>query len=158
MSLLVILLLLGLSTWQVTETLHHGSIFSRLREWAAEVDRESAGVRRWLLTPVRALGCPFCLSHWAALLLLGPALLALYASGGWSAAGLAPLLWLSGVRASGLLNDLLHRWNRTPKDENPRLSDATPEQLEQRLIERLGDYQPVEHSPDGERAPTTDRR
>lgn len=118
-----------IATWHLTEVLRHGSIFEPLRAYADLAPR-------WML-PIRALACPFCTSHWAAL----AALLALCSG----FIGHLLLIWLTTVRIANVLNDVLKPWCRTPGQTPPALTlhNATLEDLEREYIKRTGQSLPI---------------
>ena len=90
---------------QITETVHHGSIFGPLRERAA-VWASKRGVRKFLGELVR---CPFCLSHWSC----ATAVVWLWwGSDPWS----WPIYALAATRLAQLLNDVSHPITRSPSD------------------------------------------
>jgi hypothetical protein len=107
-----------LATGQFVETLHHGSIFTGLRLKAFRWQQSSSRILRFAGD---LLSCPFCLSHWAAVLMVTLA----FASA-WDIMLAAPVYWLAAVRAANLLNDLTHEWCRSPAAdvfEPPRDND-----------------------------------
>lgn len=135
MDVLSALLVAALAAQAAVELVNHAQIASGLRlvgDWAE--DRRFWGWRL-LLTPLRAVHCPYCFSHWA-----GAAACAglwwAWPGIGWE---LAAILWLPTVRLSNIFNDLLGARSRTPgRSEDPRLSEASPEEVEMRLLELTG--------------------
>lgn len=92
------------ANWAVIEAIHHGEIFASLRAWL----EAKQGFLPELLT------CPFCLSYWTPLPLLLLCLwhdLTIY-----QLPTLIPLSF-AVTRMSNLLNDVLHKWCRTPRVE-----------------------------------------
>lgn len=100
-------LLCVLSAAQIIEIWHHGSLFALPRAYL-----EARG--GWIS---RLLGCPFCLSPWAGLLVASV----------W--VGSADLIWYFNprllllafaiARATNLLNDATHGWSRLHSDRLP---------------------------------------
>ena len=121
-------LLLPLASCQLVEVLRHGSIFGWLRDAAQAAEQAPKGLR-WVLTPLRALNCPFCFSHWAAAICVGLVFC--------GTPGLIVLLWLSATRAANLVNDLTKTWNRTPpRAPEDVLKGVETEHLEEEFIRR----------------------
>ena len=133
--LLTTLLIGSLLNQALVELVNHGEILQGLRSavygWAESLLFPPL---RWAVMPLRALHCPFCVSHWTGLA---------------TSMGLAPaiglpwwwglLLWLPTVRLSNIVHDLIGDRSRTPgSGMSPRLKDARPEDLEAELMERLG--------------------
>jgi len=105
-------LLIGfLAGGQITETIHHGSIFAGFR-------RSARGWRKsphWILSKAGELiECPFCLSHWACALAVF--WLWLTPAGSlWQ----APMFVFAAVRLSQILNDVTHEVTRSPPSDEP---------------------------------------
>jgi hypothetical protein len=98
-----------LATNQVIETFHHGSIFASLRARA-----ELGGGRL-----AELLVCMFCLSHWAALALVGWFFVSLVwiEDLGWFALATWPVYGFAITRAAQILNDLVRPYSRTPRPD-----------------------------------------
>jgi hypothetical protein len=96
----------ALFNWAAVEAWHHGSIFAKPRAWL-----EAHDPALW----VELLQCPFCLSHWTALL---PTLALMTYDDlhrpWWQWLAL-PVLSLAATRLSNVLNDVLHAYCRTVK-------------------------------------------
>lgn len=97
----------ALSTWQIGESVRHGSIFESLR----------ARVESWRDPWPEWIQCGFCFSHAAAaaatLLAVGHVVAAAYC--GWTFnVFTAALIWLSALRAANVMNDFFKPWTRTP--------------------------------------------
>lgn len=132
--LLTLLALGSLLNQALVEVVHHGEILQGLR-WTVHGWAESLRFPpwRWAVTPLRSLHCPFCLSHWTGL----AAAMALATAGGSWWWGF--LLWLPIVRGSNLLNDVVGDRCRSPgSGDDPKLSQARPQDLEAKLLESLG--------------------
>jgi len=137
-----LLLISAVLTWALVEVVNHGEILLDVRlvtyRWA---ESWKSRIVRFLLIPLRSLGCPYCFSHWAA---LGASFAVVFAAGErwwW-----APILWLPATRLANLANDLTHGVCRTPGRQglSRQMKDASPQELEMRLIELLGDsYNPT---------------
>ena len=104
---LVELLLSSLATWAIVEVYQHGDIFSSVR---GRMEASESFI-------ARAFQCPFCLSHWVAMLTTGLAIAMWVPELHWSLAPHCFLLWLASVRTANALNDLMHSTTRTPKEE-----------------------------------------
>ena len=107
-SLLVVLLLINaLANWQAVETYHHSALFGSCRAYL-----ETRGGFWADLT-----ACPYCLSHWTALILTGITMvlaqLVCGAPAGWWF--ILPAFSLAVTRLSNLANDLAHPYCRTPR-------------------------------------------
>ena len=97
-----------LATGQIVETWRHGSLFAARRGKLELSDKWHA----------RLLSCPFCFSHWVAgCCVLGMLILERPGEDISLPSGmLTILLWTAAVtRASQLVNDLTHRFCRTPR-------------------------------------------
>ncbi len=105
-----------LATWQTVETWHHGSLFD---SWRAYYEARSGFLSDLLL-------CPFCFSHWAALVHTFILFPALDVANDPHLLVLLPIYWLSVTRGSNLCNDICHSFTRTP-----RLDQAAIENLEE---------------------------
>lgn len=101
MNSLVYLLLTALATWQITETIHHGSIFDKPRAYL----EASGGFFSDLV------GCPFCLSHWVAALVVGLSWDTYSTTTSW----VIVLFCFASARLAQLGNDLTHGFCRTPR-------------------------------------------
>lgn len=109
MDKLTELIILALATWQVVETYRHGSIFAGLR---AELEIRPGKVGE-------LFSCMFCLSHWAALLvvIIGSSLPA----SPWQILEVVRqvlkiiVLALAVTRAAQLGHDLSAHWCRSPE-------------------------------------------
>ena len=101
--LILITTLAAGANWQMVETFHHGSIFEKFR---AQME-----VREGFIPEL--LSCPFCLSHWTAAGFTA-LVLACHPVEGWMY--LAPIIWLTIVRMSNVMNDVGHRFCRSPKN------------------------------------------
>lgn len=102
------LILLALGTWQTVEIIHHSELLFPLKKALSYWDGRDGPLRfLWDL-----ISCPFCLSHWVAMIFMvgiclpgvGPVVM------GW-------LFILSAVRLANLGNDLTWNYNRTPRYE-----------------------------------------
>lgn len=125
---LVQLLGAGLAVWQAVEIWRHSLLFAGLRARAELLEGRLGEL----------LGCPWCLSVWAAwLLVLPPFLLPLPSAlsvldmpGASFAAWCAFRAWelfvygLAVSRLANLLNDALHGVCRTPRADRPDLKDV----------------------------------
>ena len=100
-------LLSGIANWQAIETLHHGSLFENFR---ARME-----VRTHFFA--RAFTCPFCFSHWTAVLFTGCLITIRWdlIMEDWRRAFLAPAVWLAIIRLSNIFNDACHGFCRTPR-------------------------------------------
>ena len=135
MDVISALLIAALTTQATVEAVTHSEILRGLRLIADQAEATPSPAWRILLTPVRAINCPYCFSHWAGLL----ACLMLWIAYPGIGLGLSLLLWLPAVRLANTFNDLLGRRSRTPgRSENPRLDEAGPEELEERLTQLVG--------------------
>lgn len=132
MMLALVLILLGLSTWQASETISEGEIFEPLRRLGGHFDNHPSLWVRVVTLPLRASSCSFCISHWVALFLTPFALVAVYGEGTAYLVALSLFLWLSGVSCSSLLRLL-------PGNKTDTLKSAATEDIEAELLERLGD-------------------
>jgi hypothetical protein len=113
MTWLVLLLLASLANWQAVETYHHGEIFANMRaRFDARVGFTSDLV-----------GCPFCLSHWTAMIFAVWVVFIQLPTSGSELWGIMPMFWLSTVRLSNLFNDLTHSVCRTPRQEQQFAQD-----------------------------------
>ena len=99
------------ATWQTVETVHHGSIFEWLRQWAAA---QQSSDRKELRLLGDLIACPFCLSHWVGAVVA----LFLFVASNDAAWFVLPVWWLATVRGAQLLNDMTHGLCRSPKDDN----------------------------------------
>lgn len=104
-----------LSTWQIGESIRHGSIFESFR----------ARVESWRAPWPDWIQCGFCFSHASAaaatMLTVGHVLLATRYSWTFNVFT-AALVWLSAIRAANTLNDVFKPWSRTPsRDTLPEL-------------------------------------
>jgi hypothetical protein len=129
MPTLLPLLLLPLASCQLTEVLRHGSIFGWARDAALWAD-ELPWYARVPLTPLRALNCGFCFSHWATVICIG--LVFCGEPGLWILAGLA------ATRVANLINDLTKPWSRTPgtRSATDIMKEVSTEHLEEEFIRR----------------------
>lgn len=105
----VFLLVGALAGCQITETIHHGSIFGGLRA-TARAWRKSPN---WILSKAGELiECPFCLSHWAC----GMAVTWLWLTptgSPWQ----VPVFIFAAVRMAQILNDYTHSFTRSPPSD-----------------------------------------
>ena len=130
---LALLAALGtLATAQIVETIHHGSIFAKMRSYLEAVGGFWADL----------CGCPFCLSHWVAAwvtsVILPVAMTETCADKIWWLS--APIVAFAITRLSQLLNDYTHERCRTPRAAyDTTLVDLTKEfdQLGSRPVEDL---------------------
>ena len=106
-----------LASWQIVETLRHGSLFRPLRQWANVRRGHPFAPVAWL---AQLLGCPFCLSHWAPWL---PLLACLYGPE-WC---LLPVYVLGITRLTQLGNDLFHSFSRSPPPDDEIVIDERTE-------------------------------
>lgn len=123
----LILLFLPPAIQQAVEVLHHSQLpgLTALRRRAQGLwDTHD---HRLLLTPLKALACPWCTSVWVALPLAALAA-AVVADGPGQFVLWWPLLVLGGSRVANWLNDWLHPTCRTPRDG--LLSRASDEAVE----------------------------
>jgi hypothetical protein len=121
-ALLCLLPVAALANWQVVETLHHGSIFEKTRAYC-EV-RGGFCCEIWL--------CPFCQSHWTALLMsLLVSQYVLQRELNWAEWCFLPVYVFAVTRLSNWLNDYFHESCRTPRlkldDINQALKDIAKE-------------------------------
>lgn len=109
-----------MAAWQIVETLHHGSIFADLRQWA----NRRLSSENWCIHKLATLiSCPFCLSHWSPIL---PILAMFY--GPIEAQFL--VVSLAVTRTTQLLNDLTHSHSRTPfSDEAIEIDETVGQQV-----------------------------
>lgn len=150
MILMMMLLIGSLMNQALIELINHGEILQGLR-WSVHGWAESLRfpLFRLLVTPLRALHCPFCISHWTSI----PVSLAVVLASGldwwW-----VPVLWLPITRLSNIWTDLIGDRSRSPGSGiNPRLQDAGPEELEERLSELLdGKYEVVSDGKETDRS------
>lgn len=132
------LVLCGLATWQVVEIMRHSNLaLFRFTRWLALAAENSGPVTRFLLAPVRAVLCGWCLSVWAGCVMAVMCLLGVGEGPPLGYLWLALPMALAGSRLANLGNDLTHAWCRTPRQED-RLERYTDEQLEAELYRRLG--------------------
>ena len=89
------LVIVSLAVWELIEIWHHGKVCATWR----------GHVQNWESWLGDLLGCPFCLSPWAALILT-----ALLVSGAWWL-----VVVLAAARLANIGNDLLHAYCRTPR-------------------------------------------
>jgi len=101
------------ASWQIVETLRHGSIFRPLRQWA-NANRDHVHGEVALLAQL--LSCPFCLSHWAPWV---PLLVCLYGPE-WL---MLPVYVLAITRLTQLGNDLSHSFSRSPSPDDEIVVD-----------------------------------
>lgn len=102
------LILLALGTWQTVEVIHHSKLFYPLKSTLSYFDDRSGPLRAaWDL-----ISCPFCLSHWVAIIYMVGTCLP-----GIGTAVMGWLFILSAVRLANLGNDLTWNYNRTPRYE-----------------------------------------
>lgn len=139
-GVVALLLLTAVGAWHLTEVVHHGDhealvLFRR----AAEAADNVPWIWRLPLTPVRAAACPFCFAHWAAIPFLVGFGLAL---GVWWPWWL--LLWFPSVRLANLLNDSTAGVSRTPNRSRKTLDEASAEELETELANRMEDLDGAE--------------
>jgi len=104
------ILLAALAGCQMTETLHHGSLFASWRKKA----RDWRSDPRWVVSKTGELfECPFCLSHWACAL-----------SFAWlwwfpiTSFWQFPVAALAATRLAQLLNDATHDIARGPPSDD----------------------------------------
>ncbi len=107
------LIILVLATGQTIETWRHGSLFEEKR---AEIEVWEDGWRKDLLR------CMFCLSHWAAALMVFLFGLAALLDSPLSWLVQFPVYVLAVTRGAQLLNDVTKRCCRTP---NQRISEKS---------------------------------
>ena len=107
MTTLFDFVLLVLATWQALEIWHHGEIFRTWREAARFCRIENLSYLSQ---------CMFCLSPWVALVLLCLS----YWTAGWFVVTV-----LAVSRAANALNDLTHRYCRTPHDDEDTNASTT---------------------------------
>ena len=104
---------LALAVSEIVEIWHHSRLFAGLRAW---LEVQYGPVPELLL-------CPFCFSVWVAgaVFLLSQAGDALYAAHAepWGLLIQLGLQALALARAANLLNDVTHRWCRTPGSSSP---------------------------------------
>lgn len=93
--------LIALAVWQAVEVLRHAEIARRVRVWAWAATASQWRVARFF---GKVLLCPFCLSHWVALLLV-----CLWCVCSW------PVILLAAVRLANVGNDLVGDRCRTPR-------------------------------------------
>lgn len=143
--ILTTLLVSSLLNQALVEVVNHGEVLQGLRSavygWAESLRFPPL---RLAATPLRALHCPYCFSHWTG---LSAAVVTATAAGCW---WWGLVLWLPATRLSNAFNDLLAGVCRTPGSGSMRLSDARPQDLEARLMELLPDHILVK---DEEKAP-----
>lgn len=109
---LISFIVLGMiATNAVVEIIHHGKIFKGLRERAEWWQASDNGFKRWLGS---LIGCPFCLSTWAGLVVSG---LLIYS---YSYASVWPLLLMSAFVFGRLANILNAFLGNTDLDDTPR--------------------------------------
>lgn len=96
----------ALATWQVVETLHHGSIFAKAR---ARCEAQNEFFCDLFL-------CPFCLSHWIALVmtLLTLQYFTQRIDPTFSEWSMVIVYAFAVTRLANVFNDTLHKWCRTP--------------------------------------------
>ena len=107
-----------LASWQLVETFHHGDLFANFR---ARLEAKGGLFSELML-------CPFCLSHWTALLVCAQVMLAFDFEWSFIKWWWAPY-WLSVVRLSNVFNDLGHSFWRTSvnlEEEMAALEDIPP--------------------------------
>ena len=114
MIFLLILLMSALANWQAVETYHHGAIFATVR--ARYEDR--------LGFLAELIGCPFCLSHWTAMIFTALAFNSPVVTSGSESWWLVPAFWLATVRLSNVFNDLTHAVCRTPRIDKELLEST----------------------------------
>ncbi len=108
-----------LATWQIVETLRHGSNFRGLRRWGNQ-HLES----RWPIRIAAKLAiCAFCQSHWAPVFVL----FALFYGSSNITARCAEFVTVSLAitRMTQLLNDLSHGYSRSPPADEEVEDDQT---------------------------------
>jgi len=133
-TLLIALIIGSLANQAMIEVVNHGEILQGLRSaihgWAESL---RFPLLRLITTPLRAIHCPFCFSHWTGLF---AACIAIPLNLEW---WWLFILWLPIVRLSNIYTDIIGDSSRSPGSGiNPRLQDARPEDLEVRLMESLG--------------------
>lgn len=95
------LALVILATCGITELARHATFVQHFRARIESMESSPA----WLRT---LLACGFCLSHWCAIL----AVVLLFCGG---PIGYALLVGFAAVRGANLINDVMKRFNRSPK-------------------------------------------
>lgn len=102
------LLLGGLAVNGIVECLHHARIFARFRAWAEAYENGFSDL----------VACPYCLSHHVGYLVTLALLIfhAMTFGFTWALMAIGPVVWYATVRLSNLINDVLHKWIRTPKE------------------------------------------
>jgi len=134
-----LLLLAVAANWQLVETWHHGELFARARAWFEARGGLSAEL----------VGCPFCLSHWTAILVtavVAGSELSNHGSVDW---WLVPLFWLAVVRLSNLANDCTHAVCRTPR----RYKELAQEMEQLNGVTAAGASSAATAAPTGESGP-----
>lgn len=107
--LLVDLIIIAMGTWGLTELLRHDHrLVTILERW------ETLNKYPWTRTVWK---CGFCLSHWAAI----ASLLLYYAV----PLGFTVVMMLGATRIANCLNDVFHRFSRTPPGADLGLKNDT---------------------------------
>jgi len=99
------LLIWVLAVTQMVEIWHHSVLMARLR---AEIETRPGFI-------ADLASCPFCLSVWVSLYVVGSWFLALLCDEPWRSLLLLPILALAVSRGANLLNDVTHSRCRTPR-------------------------------------------
>lgn len=132
-----------LITWHITELITHSKILKTPRVFSqyvqefcddAQEDVPTLGrIISFLTIPIRAINCPFCLSHW-----VGAAVVfTMEYLDCWSIP-LAALMLFPTIRLANLCNDLLWKWTRTPgRSDKVYLHEASDEAIETAYLDRF---------------------
>lgn len=141
--MLMLLPILALANRQLVELIRHSDLepFEYLRD-LSERASSTTGIWRLFLTPLRAVACPFCISHWTALGLV--LIIFIQNKTSWNTnlinIGITDslILTLAISALSNILNDLIHRFSRTPnRSSRVYLDEASAEELEVALDQKL---------------------
>ncbi len=108
-----------LAVWQITETVHHGSIFANFRAYFETQEGFFADL----------ILCSFCFSHWAGFFVTAIILpVAVLDTGAhWIWLTMFPVISLAMTRLAQLLNDLTHSKCRTPRIQYDTTHDLMEE-------------------------------
>lgn len=106
---------------QIVETLRHGSNFRWLRRWG----NRNVGNPGLIRIPAKLSFCAFCQSHWSPVLPLFVLFRQDLPSNPIAAVAILAVASLAVTRATQLLNDLTHHWNRSPPPDEEIEDDQT---------------------------------